>query len=567
MARSRRATRRLARPESNRAPYQAGRCHPRRWGVVLAAVLGGFLAGVAVVRADDWLYVVRPGDNLWMLTERHLKNLSYVARLQATNGVENPYVLPPGKRLRIPLDWARRRPGGARVVGYGGNCTLTRDGGAAPVEITMGARLSVGDGVACAANSYVTLEFEDGSQLRVQPDSQIHLDAAWVYGDSGYFVHDVGLQRGRTETSVPPEQPAGTRLRVITPASITSVRGTRFRVEADDTDDASRSEVEHGRVSVDAQRRSVPVNAGFGSVTHVGAAPSSPVALLPPPDLSGLPAVLERVPLRFALAAQPGASGYRGAVAADAEFKQLIAEFSSDSTTLRGPDIPDGDYWLRVRGRDAQGLEGQDAVRRFTLNARPEPPFVLQPQAGGSTGVTPEFAWTAHPQADHYELEVAGTGGFEAPLIAERNLRDTRFRAPGPMPPGQYAWRIATVSATEGRGPNSDTMPFRVPYPGPSADPPTVSRDRLVIQWAQPAPGQTFWFQLARDAEFKTLCVDQAVAEPRIDLPRPRGGRYFLRIRTIEADGFAGPFGEPQQFRVPHSRWWLLLLAPLALIP
>lgn len=225
--------------ELSTVPHAHGR--RRRWCMVLAAVLGGLLAGGAVVRADDWIYVVRPGDNLWTLTERHLKRLGYVPRLQAANGVANPYAPPPGKHLRIPLDWARRRPGVARVVGYGGSCTLARDGGAAPVEITMGAELSVGDGVACGANSYVTLQFEDGSQLRVQPDSQIHLDAAWVYGDSGYFVHDVGLRRGRAESSVPPEQPAGTRLRVITPASTTSVRGTLFRVAADDTDAVSRS--------------------------------------------------------------------------------------------------------------------------------------------------------------------------------------------------------------------------------------------------------------------------------------------------------------------------------------
>ncbi|MGE4088081.1 MAG: FecR domain-containing protein [Immundisolibacter sp.] len=554
----------MAKPHLGAVPRQPGRSRRRRG--VLAALLGSVLACCAAVNADEWIYVVRPGDTLWTLTERHLKHFGYVTRLQAANGVDNPYALPPGMRLRIPLDWSRRRPGVARVVGHGGTCTLARDGGAAPVGIAMGAELSVGDEVTCAANSYVTLEFEDGSQLRVQPDSQIHLDAAWVYGDAGYFVHDVALQRGRTESSVPQQQPAATRLRIVTPASTTSVRGTRFRVAADESDAASRSEVEHGRVSVDAQRRSVSVDAGFGSVTRAGAAPSPPVPLLPAPDLSDVPAVLERVPLRFSLAGLPGATGYRGGVAADAKFTRLIAEFSSDSTTLRGPDIPDGDYWLRVRGRDAEGLEGRHAVRRFTLNARPEPPFVLQPQAGGNAGVTPEFAWTAHPQADHYEIEVAGTGGFEAPLIAERDLRDTRFRAPAAMPPGQYTWRIATVSSTEGRGPNSDAMPFRVPYPGPSADPPALSRDRLVIQWARPAPGQTFWFQLASDAEFKKLRVDQAVAQPRVDLPRPGGGRYFLRIRTIEADGFAGPFGEPQQITVPHSRWWLLILAPLALL-
>lgn len=561
MANDSRATRPTLAPPRRPTPRRRG------WrSIALTAFLGGVVATGAVVRADDWLYTVRPGDNLWTLTERHLKHLGYVGRLQAINGVENPYLLPPGQRLRIPLDWARRRPGVARVVDHRGACTVTRDGSGAPVQITNGSDLAVGDTVNCSADSYVTVEFEDGSQLRVQPDSQIHLDAAWVYGDAGFFEHDVALRRGRTESSVPARQPAASRLRVLTPAATTSVRGTRFRVAADDVDDASRSEVERGLVSVAAQRRTVPVAAGFGTVTRRGEAPSPAVPLLPPPDLRGLSAVLERVPVRFSITALPGAAGYRGGVADDAGFSRLVAEFSADSTTLRGPDIPDGDYWLRVRGRDAQGIEGQDALHRFTLNARPQPPFVLQPQAGGSAGISPQFAWAAHPQADHYELEVASDARFKAPLIAARALRDTRFKVAGPMPPGRYVWRIATVSSSEGRGPNSDAMPFRVPYPGPSAEAPELSRDRLIIQWSRPAPGQTFRFQLARDAGFTQLRVDQAVAEPRVDLPRPGGGRYFLRICTIEADGFAGPFGEPQQITVPHSRWWLLLLAPLALL-
>jgi len=39
-----------------------------------------------------------------------------------------------------------------------------------------------------------------------------------------------------------------------------------------------------------------------------------------------------------------------------------------------------------------------------------------------------------------------------------------------------------------------------------------------------------------------------------------------MRIRTIEADGFSGPFGKPQQIEVPASRWWLLVLTPMVLL-
>ena len=34
---------------------------------------------------EEWIYTVRPGDNLWNLSERHLNGTQYVRRLQQLN--------------------------------------------------------------------------------------------------------------------------------------------------------------------------------------------------------------------------------------------------------------------------------------------------------------------------------------------------------------------------------------------------------------------------------------------------------------------------------------------------
>ena len=57
----------------------------------------------------------------------------------------------------------------------------------------------------------------------------------------------------------------------------------------------------------------------------------------------------------------------------------------------------------------------------------------------------------------------------------------------------------------------SDSMPFRVPHPGPTADAPSLSRTALSIQWSGAAPDQRFQFQLASDDTFANLLVDQRV--------------------------------------------------------
>ncbi len=529
----------------------------------LSLLLLCLLETLPAAHAEDWVYRVRPGDNLWLLAQRHLTSLAYVDRLQTLNQIADVYRVPPGTLLRIPLDWVRKRPGTARVVAANGQGTVVRANSGTSFPVTLDNRVAAGDRISCAANSYVTLEFEDGSRLRVQADSQIRLETCWVYGDAGFFANEVALEQGRTETEVPARQPSTTRLRIRTPAAITSVRGTRLRVSSEATDSSSRSEVLHGRVDVAARSQVVPVNTGFGTLTQVGRAPSPPVPLLPAPDLAGLPPLLERVPLRFELTPLAGAIRYHAQVATDANFNALVADFTASSPIMHGPDIADGVYWLRVRGSDPQGIEGKDGVHSFTLHARPEPPFTIEPQVGGGTDVIPQFRWTAHPDATHYELEVAADATFAAPLIVEHALRETNYRAADAFAPGHYFWRIASISAHAGRGPMSDPMPFRVPHPGPTADPPRLSRTALSIQWSGDAPDQRFQFQLASDDTFANLLVDQRVDQPRIELKRPRGGHYFMRIRTIEADGFSGPFSTAQKIDIPPPPYGLLVLIPL----
>jgi hypothetical protein len=247
------------------------------WRLLLAlAVLPYLLATESIAQDDDWVYRVRPGDNLWTLTDKHLKNLNYVDRLQTLNQIANPYLLPPGTRLRIPLRWLRRQSSGARVVVTGGNGTLLRANDGATVPISAGLDIAVGDSLSCPTGSYATLEFADGLRLRVQAESRIQLDAAWVYGDAAFFESEIALQRGRAESEVPATRPGTSRLRVRTPAATTSVRGTRFRVSADAVDSSSRSEVLRGQVGVSARPRVVPVAAGAGPGAKAGAAPAPP---------------------------------------------------------------------------------------------------------------------------------------------------------------------------------------------------------------------------------------------------------------------------------------------------
>src|SRR5690606_2617272 len=78
--------------------------------VLLLLCLLVCLQTAAPVRAAEWQYRVRPGDTLWDLAALHMKHAVDWRRLQAHNRIADPYRLPPGTRLRFPVEWLRVQP-------------------------------------------------------------------------------------------------------------------------------------------------------------------------------------------------------------------------------------------------------------------------------------------------------------------------------------------------------------------------------------------------------------------------------------------------------------------------
>lgn len=516
--------------------------------------------------AEEWIYTVRPGDNLWNLTERHLTSMKYVYRLQQLNQIQDPYVVPPGTRIRMPIAWTRHHTDNvyALVIAVHGAATIIRENSSMPVEVGM--RLFKGDEIKSENDAFITIEFADKSRMRVQDNSRIRISQMEIFGDYGLVDTTVDLQQGRTENAVPSESDVNTRYRIKTPSAVSSVRGTDFRIGTLEEGKGTSSEVLTGLVQVSGGQRKINVSAGFGSMTRLGASPLPQVRLLPPPDLTDTPKVYESLPLVIVLKPLSGAKAYRAQIATDQEFRDLWTEFTTEKLPFRDGNIPDGNYWLRIRGIDATGIEGQDAMVAFALNARPEPPFVTAPLPGGSVHPEkPEFYWAAQSEATHYIVMISQTSdftnfGFFDPAVKDNNLKLTES-----LTPGHYFWRIASVSADEGAGPFSDVMPFRVPFPGPALEDTKVDKTEMTFAWRAGAEGQHFHFQFARDKEFTHFLSDQKISASQITVQRPEGGNYYLRIKTIESDGFEGPWGPLQTIEVPYANpYWLIFpLMPL----
>ena len=168
----------------------------------LLLLLAALMVLSASAAAEEWIYTVRPGDNLWNLTERHLKNMEYVQRLQQLNNIQNPYVIPPGTQLRIPTAWTKLlHEALAKVIGVHGTATLRRQD-QEDIPIELGMRLLIGDEIRSENDAFVTVEFADKSRLRVQDNTHLRLEKMQIFGDHGLVDTLINLQQGRTESSI-----------------------------------------------------------------------------------------------------------------------------------------------------------------------------------------------------------------------------------------------------------------------------------------------------------------------------------------------------------------------------
>jgi hypothetical protein len=521
--------------------------------------------GCATVVADSapWQHTVRSGDTLIGVVQQWAKPGTDWRVLATVNRIRDPRRLQPGSTLLIPRELLLEEPMEMDVLHAHGDVQLER-AGAAATALTSGMTVRTGDLVRTGRQSSASLRAPDGSRIMLREDSALQVLRHGKLGKSAIQETELRLDKGAADTQVAPAASgqARSRLQMRTPVVNLGVRGTEFRTRSQG--DQSAVEVLSGQVgAAGGQAGEVPVQAGFGLVA-TPAGPGAPTALPPAPDIQGLPQKVERVPLSLQWQSAPAAGwrvqvhvlGRPGQVLLDGVFKQPSAQWADD--------LPDGRYGLRLRMLNEQGLEGRDGHFEFELKARPEPPFLSNPaDRSRMADASQALSWTRQPAAATYRLQVADSPDFAQPRIDRSDIRDPGATVDARE--GTQHWRVASVLANGDTGPWSEAQTFtRVARPtAPGVDAPQAQADGQLLRW-RATPGMRYQLQVARDPGFAILLADTVLDQPQWLLPKPEPGTYHIRVRSISAEGFEGPFGSPQILEVPAPPaplWpWLLPL-------
>ncbi|BDT67715.1 hypothetical protein os1_18930 [Comamonadaceae bacterium OS-1] len=524
-----------------------------------AGLLGLVLLGTPWgVQAGDFIYTVQAGDHPWNLAERYLKSPSLALALRQRNQIPDDHRIPPGTQLRIPKEWLKLETTQVLLLAVAGETTLRR--GKSPARAAVaGELLPAPSDLRTGPDGSATLQFADGSRVLVRRDSELQLQTSQQALLGQASIVALSLVQGSLENQVTPVGNSGGRFEIRTPAAIAAVRGTQYRVVTDGQ--TMRTEVLTGAVQVANASGQVTAQAAQGTVAQSGSRPVAPMALLPTPSLDGLPETIERLPIAWPIQPLAGASRYRTQLAATAEFSAMLSDEVTDAARIRVRDIGDGSYALRVRGIDAQGLEGLSAERTLVIHTQPEPPLLIDPAPqAATTAARPSLRWTQSDASLQYRVQLSTDGK----AVDEQVVASASVQPPQDLPPGIYQWRVAAIHPTKGQGPWGDAQPFRRVLPGPGVEIPQPQDGSLTLRWTAQPQTARYHLQVARDDSFANPLADADTETSQFNLKDLQPGPHHVRVQATGTDGYTGPWGGTQTFVVPPpppSRWGLLLLA------
>lgn len=358
--------------------------------VLLAALLAAFpgasWAEESGVRFQN--VVVNPGDTLWSIAGRYLKDPARWDEIVKHNKTlsSDPTVALPGMTLRVPVRLIREELRAAHLVRRVNKVLFRRSATASWNAGTDGMALFRDDWIRTLEDSSAQVRFLDDDVLRLRANSMAVIKPV----DKDYAVE---LKRGGTFFG---------RAKIVTSGAVVTPQTRETRYIATVHDDLStRVEVMTGAALVAAAGRSVSVQSGMVSEVVLGAAPSLPVRIADLPNFEARAAELNDGrpvgPMGATAPAPPKKGAETSAVLDQIEPKAQLVDFKlggmisgyriqcsgdSDLSDLRISknvewdqvitagflDLPAGWYWCRVAPLDLLGVAGKFTTpKRYLL--------------------------------------------------------------------------------------------------------------------------------------------------------------------------------------------------------
>jgi hypothetical protein len=343
-------------------------------------------------------YTVKASDKLIVLSQTLFVSPSAWPEVARFNQLKNPNRLLVGQVLALPLDLLKPIALSGKIISATGTVRINQAVATVGSAVPEGAQINTGaDGVAL-------VELADGSRLTVLPTSIAQVVSQRAYStnyadlqastssSTTWFSGAIRLVQGSIDTLASKLTRRAQPLEITTPTSVVGVRGTQFRVSyTPDISPAARTEVLEGltQASNPKTNAQAAIAGGFGAAILPQDRVITVRPLLPAPALAGASTSTTAIAGDTDIAQEvtrselgiakldflpvAGALRYRVQLSESPVFASL---HSSQITTAANTDIstlPNGQWYIKIRGIDEIGLEGFDNQYRISVTDAPKP--------------------------------------------------------------------------------------------------------------------------------------------------------------------------------------------------
>jgi hypothetical protein len=313
---------------------------------------------------DMVAYRIQAHDTLESIVRRYLMSRDDIALLERINHISDPRRLRIGANLLAPRSRLRTEIVSLRVDSFSGS--VIAGSAAAPAPVKVGGLVQEGEVVATGPNSFVTLDFADGTLMSLPSLTRAKVEALHRVLLNDSMERRISIERGRGSYHVTPLRAPRDRFEVRTPMAVAAVRGTAFRVSYDGEAARSVLEVLEGRVVEEGDTRAHDEDVTSGSAEVRRAGQSDVLESLPAaPELQRPDRVQDGASVEFAVDSPQQGYLYRVQLAKDAGFTNLFAETIVTQAAAEFSNVASGVFFVRVTAVNGDGVEGLPRIYGF----------------------------------------------------------------------------------------------------------------------------------------------------------------------------------------------------------
>jgi hypothetical protein len=407
---------------------------------------------VEVIQTID----VKRGDTLWHIAEKYLEDPNLWPELLKYNKIDNPDLIHPGDKLRVPQWLARKIPREARFSFIQNQVEMRRKERDRWVPARISDPTGEGDEVKTGVNSSAELTLDEGSKIDISPRTAVKVSRLYTDLKTGGNRSSFKLDGGRIFAKVSKTE-RNSRFSIRTPTAVAAVSGTDFIVEVEE-DKVTKVAVIDGSVQVapstgeeeeeEISAPAVEVRAGESVQVASGQMPLAPVKLPEPPSpLSPLPGSRIREDrVAFSWSGVEGAVSYELEVSPNPDFDRIVLAQRASGQDYRAGLIPEGEYYWRLRSLNRDGFgRGYSQVSKFATLPVPGAPAQLSSQQAFRIDKREvALSWSGVAKAASYGLEIAKDPNF-AEVVVKDSPTATQYTV-DILAKGPHYWRVKAIS-------------------------------------------------------------------------------------------------------------------------